>query len=186
VNSTASTAYAAAKPGPATSRAAIRVPGDGLQHVGRRQQLRFHQSRDDRGPGRVVDGEPGGLQGHQAVEQADRLHPPERLGDEGEHDHPQPESREQGDAAPVVRVDERSAVQTEQDQRHQREDAEQPDREGGPGDVVDLQTDRDDAELGAEVGQAEAGPQTPEGGDRPQRGQIQQESQIRLPRRAGW
>ena len=75
----------------------------------------------------------------------DRRGPRDEVGDE-RHD------------APVVVVRQRPAVEPHDDERHEREEPDEPDRRRRPGDVVDLQADRDDRHLRADVGEREARP----------------------------
>ena len=72
-------------------------------------------------------------------------------GDQAERREPAGDGADDQHAAPVEGVGEHPAPQPGDDHRDQRDAADQRDREGGLRDVVDLQADRDDGQLGADA-----------------------------------
>ena len=123
-------------------------------------KLSVDQPRDDRGPGRVVDREEAGLDGHDGIQEPHRLQAGSRMRDQEQRHHPQPDRCDQGKLATVHRVGESAAVQAERDQRYQREQADESDREGRLGDRIDLDRDRHRSHLLAELGDRIAEPES--------------------------
>ncbi len=86
-----------------------------------------------------------------------------REGHRGEHHGEQERAggAEEPQLAPVDGVGDRPAVQPEEDQRDERAETDQPDGEGGPGDVVDLEGDGQGGHALADPGNGVPEPEPP-------------------------
>ena len=145
------------------------------QRIGCRKEMACQQSRVDGRAGGADHREPGAVDSHQEIENQrvgvaqPGLHHGEDAG--GPHDR----AGHEGDDPSVVRVDQRTAIQTHDDDRHECEQTHQPDRERRPGQLVDLQPDRHHGELTANAGEGETGVQPAVCRAGPQRGEVQQD-----------
>ena len=130
-----------------------------VERVGRGQQLLVEDPRQQRGPGRLVDGEEGLLHGEEAQQQPHVLGAQRRLQPEAGAGEDEPDGRDHQQRAPVEDVGQRAAPQPEDHQRDEAEDAGQADVRRRAGHRVDLRGHRHDGQLGADdrddVGQPE-------------------------------
>ena len=165
-------------PGQQRAGGEVEVGGEHVEGVGRRQQRQVQQPRVDRRTGRADHPERRALQGHDEVEPPQRRVSQPGVGRVGDRDRPSHQPGDQRHQPPVVRVDERPAVQAHHHQRDEREQADQADRERGAAERVDLQPDRDDRQLRPDPAEGEPGEQAPVRRVDPQGGRVEQDGRL--------
>jgi len=99
----------------------------------------------------------------------------ERLGRQCRRHQGEAAAGHQHELAPVDRVHDRAAQHSHGDGRHHLRHADRADREGGVGEVVDLEHDGEGGQCTANRGQGGPGPQPAERGRLPQRSEIRQQ-----------
>ena len=138
-----------------------------------------HQPGHDGLTRRIGDGEEARLHRDDRVEQGDRVCSSEGLQDEGQRAGPQPHRRDERHLPAIEAVDQGTAVETEDDERHELEETGEADRPRGSGEVIDLEGDGHRGHLLTRRADAVTYPEPPEGRALAQRREVGEDASHR-------